>query len=79
MPERMSQATDDTSGWLNKDTFLSNVRLMASRSKPAITLSQGERQAGEKFACWNLRVCFGPTLAVDLAAVQKSQLALITL
>lgn len=49
---RMSQATDDMSGWLNKDTFLSNVRLMPSRSKPAITLSQGERQ----FACWNLCV-----------------------
>lgn len=24
-PQKMSQTTDDMSGWLNKDTYLSNV------------------------------------------------------
>lgn len=29
--------TDDMSGWLNKDTYLSNVRIMSFTSKPPIT------------------------------------------
>lgn len=36
-PQWMSQTTDDMSGWLNKDTNLSNVILMPFTSKPPVS------------------------------------------
>lgn len=35
--QRMSQTTDDMSGWLNKDTYLSDVILVSFTFKPLIT------------------------------------------
>lgn len=68
--QSMSHTTDDMSGWLNKDTYLSNVILMSFTSKPPIT----QTHSGGQLESY---MCLRHQSVISVALIKIPELALI--